>query len=175
MTRGWRNYISPLLLKCEKIFEILHLNSFIIFLKVETKEINYNGYTLSVRYFYFDTSELNFSLFFNNSKSKYPVLTCSLNSIEELPPGNYNQSHIQRKTNDIFPKDSFGAIFHEIIRLHKEDFFMIKNIYSTSIDIQLSKGYTLSDLGYRFWEKQTENKLAVWIEDEKRFKAILNN
>lgn len=181
MSKGWRNYISPYLLKCEKRMLYFRLHTLINHLKIETKEIYYKDYKLSVRYFYDDKYEIHFNLYFVDPQNKVQTLvfSCTLNSLDkkgsEMLTGDYFQSHIDRKTKEILPKVSFGAIFHEIIRENRSCFDFIKNIYSTSKDDVIGNGYSLSDDGYSFWEKQVANNLAVWIDGEKRFKAILNN
>lgn len=121
-----------------------------------------------VRYYYNDKDEIHFSLY-SRDKSKSHLLSCSLKSLDGN--GNYFQINIHRKTREVLPKTSFGAVFHKIIREHRNDFSFIKEIYSTSPYNTISN--SLSDDGYRFWEKQVENNFAIWIEDENRFKAIL--
>ncbi len=166
MNIKWRKYLSPCLLKHEKQLRSLKLYRFINFLKLETFEVYHNGYKLSVRYFYEDKDEIHFNLYY---QIKNPVFSCTLKRLDSN--GGYFQIHINRNTKDILPKTSLGAIFQKIIREHRNDFTFINEIYSTSPDNNISN--SLSPTGHRFWEKQVENNLAIWIEDENRFKAIL--
>ena len=157
------------------------LHALINHLRIETKEVYYKDYKLSVRYFYDNKYALHFNLYFIAPQNKVQthIFSCTLNSLDkkgsEMLSGDYFQNHIDRKTKEILPKVSFGAIFHEIIRANRSCFDFIKNIYSTSKDDVIGNGYSLSVDGYSFWEKQVANKLAVWVDGEKRFKAILNN
>lgn len=88
--------------------------------------------------------------------------------------GDYLQQTISRKPEiKILTDISLTAVFHEIIRNKRENFNFINNIYSTSEIAYFSFGYSLFSMGKRFWEKQHERGLALWIESESRYKAIL--
>lgn len=167
MDLKWRKYLSPCFLKFRNQLERLKLYTFIDFLRVETMTIYHEKYKLIVRYYYDNKDELHFSLFY---LSQNPVFSCTLKSLNAN--GRYFQMHIARKTKDILPKISFAAVFQKIIRENRNYFHFIKEIYSTSPDNSLSNSLSLD--GQRFWEKQVENNFAIWIEEEKRFRAILD-
>jgi hypothetical protein len=192
MKEGWRNYISPHLLKCEKQLRFLHLFKFIRFLKYETIIVYYKAFKLKMMHSFNDKFELAFELFYiePNNKNETHVLNCTLQGLWVNNPtmkgntenlfygqGDYYQSSLNRENKDfrLSPDVSFAATFQEIIRNKRKEFGFIKGLFSTSKNVAISKGGTLSDKGYMFWEKQVANKLAVWIDGEKRFKAILNN
>lgn len=153
-------------------------------------EIEYQNYTLVMEGQQGD-HELSFKLYYqeNDEQDKKEMWNCTLKGLwedeyeRETPElrlcwdlhqeGDYFQQTIARLEENLLRNISFTAIFHEIIRINREDFNFINNIYSTSTMKELSMGYKIYPGATRFWTTQVANGFAETIEDELRFKAIL--
>jgi hypothetical protein len=137
------------------------------------------------------SQELTFALYHNNTdikvetmlwngilmgmwKNDYERETEELIRIWDLHnEGDYFQQTISKTNKDFIRHTSFTAIFQEIIRNKRDEFSLIKNLYSTSTNEWLSFGYHIYPQATKFWEKQVENGFAEWVGNEKRYKAIL--
>jgi hypothetical protein len=153
-------------------------------------EIEYQNYTLAMEGQQGD-HELSFKLYYqeNDEQDKKEMWNCTLKGLWEdeyeretaelrlcwdlHQEGDYFQQTIARLEEKLLRNISFTAIFHEIIRINREDFNFINNIYSTSTMKELSMGYKIYPGATRFWTTQVANGFAEIIEDELRFKAIL--
>lgn len=152
-------------------------------------ETQYQNYTLTTEDQQGD-QELYFRLYYqeNVNEAKIEVWNCTLKGLwedeyeKETPDlrrcwdlhqeGDYFQQTITRLDTSL-PNISFTAIFHEIIRNNRIDFDFINNIYSTSTLSWLSMGYNIYPQAVNFWTTQVENGFAEKIENESRFRAIL--
>jgi len=152
-------------------------------------EIIYQNYILTMEGQQGD-QDLYFRLYYqeNENEARTEVWNCTLKGLwedeyeKETPDlrscwdlhqeGDYFQQTITRLDTSL-PHISFTAIYHEIIRNNRADFEFITNIYSTSTLSWLSMGYNIYPDATRFWARQVENGLAQRIEEEFRFKAVL--
>lgn len=192
MKKEWRSYITVCFIKIQPLMFSLRLHRFMHFLKVIKKTTKYKEYDLIMSHKFDNRDELNFELYYKapDNNIKKHVLSCRLDGLwkdkskiqnpvqvfDSHKEGDYFQSFINRQNKEykLSPNVSFAAIFHEIMNENRHEFCFIKNIYSTSKLDSISNGNSFSESAESFWKKQVENNFASWVENEARYRAILD-
>ncbi len=92
-----------------------------------------------------------------------PLWECTLEAINDQ--GDYFQSTLVRhdKEQNHF---SYTALFHELVRTHRDELSLIRSIYSTPYG-----GNVFTLKARQFWDKQVQVGLAVHLPSESRYRA----
>lgn len=106
-------------------------------------------------------------------KNEYVRETPELKRIWEMHvEGDYYQWSLDRCNYELHPHVSYTSWFHDMIRINRNLFPFINNIYSTS-KLSWLMNYPVKPDSINFWKKQVDKGLAIYIEEEQRFKALI--
>jgi len=87
--------------------------------------------------------------------------------------GDFFQETLIRHNKKMHPGVSYTAWFHDMYLANRHLFDFINNIYSTSKNTALSMGFDISPNATNFWNKQVEKNIALYIENESRFRLLI--